>query len=104
LVAPNDDKPVPKIIDFGLAKFGAINEFLTKDLLTPTEAEPLLLKGCDGMKAREKTIPPQGAIRIPEALDRLIELYTVTNKPDEVKKWQAELTKYPDTKPARPVN
>jgi hypothetical protein len=68
------------------------------------EAEPLLLKGYEGMKAREKTIPPQGATRIPEAIDRLIELYTATNKPDEVKKWKAERAKYPaESKPAAPV-
>ena len=62
------------------------------------EAEPLLVKGYEGMKAREKTIPPQGNIRIPEALDRLIELYTATNKPDELKKWQDVKAKLP--KPA----
>jgi tetratricopeptide (TPR) repeat protein len=58
------------------------------------DAEPLLLKGYEGMKAREKTIPPQGSTRIPEALDRLIELYAATNKPEEAKKWQAERAKY----------
>ena len=63
------------------------------------EAEPLLLKGYEGMKQREKTIPPQASIRLPEALDRLIELSTATNKPDEVKKWQAERAKYPETAP-----
>ena len=47
------------------------------------------------MKQREKSIPPQGAIRIPEALDRLIELYTATNKPNEAAKWRAERAKYP---------
>jgi eukaryotic-like serine/threonine-protein kinase len=62
-------------------------------------AEPLLQKGYDGMQTREKTIPPQGAIRIPESLDRLIELYTATNKPDDVKKWQADRAKYPQAKP-----
>ena len=55
------------------------------------------------MTAREKTIPKQGGgeLRIPEALDRLIELYTALNKPDEAKKWQAERAKYPqgNTKP-----
>ena len=51
------------------------------------------------MKQREKTIPPQGSIRLPEALDRLIELSTATNKPDEVKKWQAERAKYPKDAP-----
>jgi tetratricopeptide (TPR) repeat protein len=59
------------------------------------EAEPLLLAGYTGMKDREKTIPKSGGaeLRLPEALDRLIQLYTETNKPDEVKKWQAEKTK-----------
>jgi hypothetical protein len=63
------------------------------------EAEPLLLKGYEGMKVREKTIPGSGKIRIPEALDRLIELYTATNKPDEVKKWRAERAKHPNAAP-----
>jgi hypothetical protein len=49
------------------------------------------------MKHREKSIPKSGGgdKRIPEALDGLIELYTATNKPEEVKKWQAERAKYP---------
>ena len=67
------------------------------------EAEPLLLKGYEGMKTREKTIPQYGGgERIPEALDRLIELYTATNKPDEAKKWQAERAKYPKGKTKTP--
>jgi serine/threonine-protein kinase len=63
------------------------------------EAEPLLRKGYEGMKQREKTIPQEGRVRLSEALDRLIELCTATNKPDEVKKWQAERAKYPATAP-----
>jgi serine/threonine protein kinase len=65
-------------------------------------AEPLLLKGYEGMKTREKTIPQQrgGELRIPEALDRLIELYSATNRLDEAKKWRAERVKYP-AEPAR---
>ncbi len=59
------------------------------------DAEPLLLEGYQGLKDREAAIPPSGAIRIPEAIDRLIELYTTTSKPDEVTKWQAERAKYP---------
>jgi hypothetical protein len=62
------------------------------------DAEHHLLKGYEGMKAREKTIPPQTSIRIPEAINRLIKLYTATNKPDEVKKWQAERAEYPPAK------
>jgi serine/threonine protein kinase len=64
------------------------------------EAEPLLLQGYEGMKKREKSIPPQGSTRIPEALDRLIELYTAFHKPDEAKKWRAERAKYPEAKKA----
>lgn len=60
------------------------------------EAEPLLLKGYEGMKAREKTIPPQASTLLPETLDRLIELYTATDKPDEVKKYQELRAKYPN--------
>jgi len=60
------------------------------------EAEPLLLKGYEGMKTREKTIPPQAGARIPEALDRLIELYTATDRPGEAKKWRTERAKYPN--------
>jgi tetratricopeptide (TPR) repeat protein len=59
------------------------------------DAEPLLRKGYEGMKRREKTIPPGGSTRIPEALDRLIDLASATNKSDELKKWQAERAKYP---------
>ena len=51
------------------------------------------------MKAREKLIPPVNNFRVPEALDRLVELYTATGKPDEVKKWRAERAKYPNVAP-----
>jgi eukaryotic-like serine/threonine-protein kinase len=63
------------------------------------DAEPLLLKGYEGMKVREKAIPPQGATRIPGSLDRLVELYTATDKPEEAKKWSAERAKYPNLAP-----
>ncbi len=67
------------------------------------DAEPLLLKGYEGMKQREKMIPPQGKTRIPDAADRLIELYTKLGKPDDAKKWQTERTKYPVPKQPTPV-
>jgi hypothetical protein len=63
------------------------------------DAEPLLRRGYEGMKAREKSIPPQGSTCLPEALDRLIELYTATDRPDEAAKWRAERAKYPDVAP-----
>jgi eukaryotic-like serine/threonine-protein kinase len=64
------------------------------------DAEPPLLGGYEGMKQRQKSIPGRSQVRLAEALDRLIEFYTATNKPDEAKKWQAERAKYPKTKPA----
>jgi serine/threonine protein kinase len=66
-------------------------------------AEPLLLAGYEGMKQREAKISAQGKIRILEALDRLIELSTAANKPDEVKKWQAERAKYAEVTPISPA-
>jgi hypothetical protein len=64
------------------------------------EAEPLLLMGYEGMKVREAMIPRSdgGDLRIPEAIDRLIELYTAMNKPEEAKRWQTERAKYPEAK------
>jgi serine/threonine-protein kinase len=40
----------------------------------------------------------RGELRIPDALDRLIELCTALNKPDEAKKWRAERAKHPQAK------
>jgi WD40 repeat protein/lipopolysaccharide biosynthesis regulator YciM len=65
------------------------------------DAEPLLLKGYEGLKQWETALEPRDAPRVPEALDRLIELYTATDKPDEVKKWQAERAKYEDAAPPK---
>ena len=63
------------------------------------DAEPLLLAGYEGMKQRRKTIPADVKDRLPVALDRVIELYTAMEKPDEVKKWRAERAKYPEVGP-----
>ncbi|MCS6976287.1 MAG: tetratricopeptide repeat protein, partial [Gemmatales bacterium] len=58
------------------------------------EAETLLLKGYEGMKARFDGTPETDNTRaamqprIIEALDRLIALYTALKKPDEVEKYQ----------------
>jgi serine/threonine protein kinase/tetratricopeptide (TPR) repeat protein len=68
-----------------------------------SEAEPLLRHGYEGMKARLEAIPPIKRQCLPEALDRLIELYTATNRPDEVKKWRAERAKYSDDGKPRPA-
>ncbi|HMO13844.1 MAG TPA: tetratricopeptide repeat protein [Pirellulaceae bacterium] len=51
-------------------------------------AEPLLLQGYEGMKAREASIPPQAKTRIPEALDRLIDLYEVPEESNKAEKYR----------------
>ena len=57
------------------------------------EAE-VLLNGYQGMKQREAKIPGKFRAQLmSEALGRLVEFYTETNKPEEVKKWQAEKDK-----------
>ncbi len=43
------------------------------------------------MKQREKMIPPQGKIRIPEAIERLVQLYEAMDKKDDAAKWRKEL-------------
>ena len=55
------------------------------------DAEPLLVAGYKGMKAREKTIPEPGKMRLPEAVERLVQLSEATGKKDEAAKWRKEL-------------
>jgi hypothetical protein len=43
------------------------------------------------MKQREKTIPPEGQARIPDAIERLVQLYEATDNTDEAAKWRKEL-------------
>jgi tetratricopeptide (TPR) repeat protein len=54
-------------------------------------AEPLLLKGYAGLKAREQALPPQAKARLPEAVGRLVDLYEATGRPAEAAKWRALL-------------
>jgi hypothetical protein len=44
------------------------------------EAEPLLLQGYEGMKAREKVIPPQDKVRLREAVERIARLFKHTGR------------------------
>jgi hypothetical protein len=51
------------------------------------------------MIKREKNAPPGKRYRLPQVMDRLVDLYTATNKPDEVKKWRTERAKYAEVAP-----
>jgi tRNA A-37 threonylcarbamoyl transferase component Bud32 len=55
------------------------------------QAEPLLLQGYAGMRQREATIPAAAKVRLKEALERLVELYTALDRPAEAARWQKEL-------------
>ena len=55
------------------------------------DAEPLILSGFEGMKAREAKIPPPGKPRFTDAADRVVKLYDAWGKKDEAAKWRKEL-------------
>jgi tetratricopeptide (TPR) repeat protein len=56
------------------------------------EAEPLLLAGYRGMKAREAAvIQIRGGMRIPQALERLVKLYEAQGDAAEAAAWRAKL-------------
>jgi tetratricopeptide (TPR) repeat protein len=55
------------------------------------EAEPLLRAGYDGMKKQLARIPPRGKATVPDALERLVQLYEATDRPDEADKWRQEV-------------
>lgn len=55
------------------------------------QAEPLLVAGYQGMKEREAKLPPFGKTRLNEAIQRLVDLYTAWDKPEEAAKWKAML-------------
>jgi serine/threonine protein kinase len=55
------------------------------------EAEPLLLDGFRGMKEREAAIPPRAATRLPQAAQRLVDLYTARGDDAKTAEWRATL-------------
>lgn len=60
------------------------------------DAEPLLVEAYEGLKAREQDIPPSIAqVFLPAALDRLIELYRATNRPEQTRNYEALRAHFP---------
>jgi tetratricopeptide (TPR) repeat protein len=55
------------------------------------DAEPLLVKGYQGMQEREAKIPPLFKPRLREAVEWLIQLYEATDRKDEAAKWRMKL-------------
>jgi hypothetical protein len=61
------------------------------------EAEPLLLSGYEGMKQREIKIPLEGKPRLRETLQRVVQLYEATNRPDQAAGWKRKLAEFDAT-------
>jgi hypothetical protein len=55
------------------------------------EAEPLIVPGYEGMKAREIRIIVPRRPRLGEAAERVIRLYEGCNRPDQVSAWKARM-------------
>jgi tetratricopeptide (TPR) repeat protein len=57
------------------------------------EAEPLILSGYEGMKAREARIPAPNKKFLTAAAERVVKLYEVWGKKDKAEQWRAKLAK-----------
>jgi serine/threonine protein kinase/tetratricopeptide (TPR) repeat protein len=55
------------------------------------EAEPLLLRGYEGLKAREARIPAPARKRLTQARGRIIRLYEAWDRPEQLAAWQDRL-------------
>ena len=55
------------------------------------EAEPLLVSGYEGMKAREAKISATSKVRLKEALERLLQLSEATDRAAEAAGWKQKL-------------
>ena len=55
------------------------------------EAEPLLLETYDMLKRDEARLAPVGKARLTQTLERLVQVYETTGKPDEAAKWRRKL-------------
>ena len=58
------------------------------------EAEPLLIEGCQELMKRVATMPALQRHRIGVALQHVVDFYRSWEKPEEAKRWQAELDKW----------
>jgi tetratricopeptide (TPR) repeat protein len=56
-----------------------------------TEAEPLLIQGYEGVRAREGQIPPPDRYRVTEAGERIVRLYEAQGRAEEAAEWRAKL-------------
>jgi tetratricopeptide (TPR) repeat protein len=57
------------------------------------EAEPLIVAGYEGMKAREAKIPAPGKPRLIESSERVVKLYEAWGKPAKGAEWRVRVSK-----------
>lgn len=70
------------------------------ELQTYAEAEPLLIHGYEGLKGRERQIPPLFARhRVSEAGQRIVRLYEAWGKAEKAVEWRTKLLTAGDAKP-----
>jgi hypothetical protein len=55
------------------------------------EAEPLLVSGYEGVKQREAQLPAAHKVRLTEAVERLVQFYEATGKPEKAAEYRAQL-------------
>jgi hypothetical protein len=55
------------------------------------EAEPLILQGYQGLKAREARIPGRSMRSLTEAAERVVKLYEAWGKPEKAAEWKRKL-------------
>ena len=60
------------------------------------EAEPLIVSGYEGLKAREAKIPPAGKPRFTDAAERVVNLYEEWGKKEKAAEWRTKLAKPTD--------
>jgi serine/threonine protein kinase/tetratricopeptide (TPR) repeat protein len=56
-----------------------------------TDAETMIVRGFEGMKAREARIPPPARPRLSEAAARVVRLYEAWGKPEKAEEWRKKL-------------
>ncbi len=55
------------------------------------EAEPLLVSGYKGMRDRTAKMPADEKTRLKDAIQRLVQLYEATNRPEKAVEWKAKM-------------
>jgi len=56
-----------------------------------TEAEPLLVEGCNGLERLEPTIFAPQKPRLAESIERIVQFYQATEQPDKARPWREKL-------------